>query len=496
MPLTPDYLKGLPDPIVRILHDVEDYAIADIARRIKKMGAATSTAELQRIALQALGEGTSAINKKIAEALKVSEKEIERIFAESEEIATDNQRAIAEKLGIQLDNGFAERIGEAAARAAKGDLANLTRTMGYIMQGGQFTMWTDAYRQALNLAQIQVASGVTDYNTAIRQAIRPFTAQGMTTVGYASGRRMSIEAAARQCILGGVSDMAREVMKKNAADIGTDGWEISAHIDCAPDHEPYQGRQYSNEEYEKLNNSLTRPIGAFNCRHSAYPVLIGISEPVYSEKQLREMREANADGITYEGKHYTLYEADQMQRRIERSIRKTKRELIGADASGDKEMFTAKSIKLRRQRDYYADFSDKAGLLTRNELLQVSGYGRSISGKALYAERNAFTRNKNGDIIKYKMKNRVTVKQLQYSADGWIPQGTEIREVHVIAGKGTSITLRVANGLSEKYGGNPEDWYKCVGKIVSDKYEFDIHWEEHETIGVVRQKIKSKKDRR
>lgn len=397
MPLTPDYLKNLPDPVIRILYDVEDYIIADIARRIRKMGTATSTAELQRISLQALGEGTEEINKKIADTLGVIEEEVERIFAESEEIATDNQAAIAEKLGIRLDNSFAQRIGEAAKRAAEGDLANLTRTAGYVMQGGQFTLWTDAYRQALNLAQMQIASGTIDYNTAVRQAIRPFTTQGMTTIGYASGRRISIEAAARQCILGGVSDMANEVMRKNAADLGTDGWEISAHVDCAPDHELYQGRQYSNEEFERLNNTIARPIGTLNCRHIAYPVLLGISEPVYTEKRLQEMREANKAGITYEGKHYTLYEADQMQRRIERSIRKCKRELIGADEGGLKDDFTAGSIKLRHLRDYYADFSDKAGLVPRNELLQVSGYGRSMSGKVLAAEAQA--------VEKYTAKN-------------------------------------------------------------------------------------------
>ena len=150
------------------------------------MGTATSTAELQRIALQAFGEGTEAINKKIADALGAMEGEVERIFTESEEIATDNQAAIAEKLGIRLDNSFAQRIGEVAMQAAKGDLANLTRMAGYVMQGGQFTMWTDAYRQALNLAQMQIASGAIDYNTAIRQAIRPFTAQGMTCLLYTS----------------------------------------------------------------------------------------------------------------------------------------------------------------------------------------------------------------------------------------------------------------------------------------------------------------------
>ncbi|MEF9987975.1 MAG: phage minor capsid protein, partial [Christensenella sp.] len=345
--LTPDYLDGLPEPIVKILQNVEDFMIGDIARRMRKVGDATSTAEIQRIALQTMGESTKAINAKIAEAMGMTQKEVAQIFAQSEQVVTDNQAQIFEAVGIKQDLGFAKRIGQAAVQSAMGDLSNLTRTMGYPTNSGQFTLWTDAYRQALGFAQMQVATGAIDYNTAIRQAIKPFTARGLCSVNYASGRVVSIEAAARQCIIGGVSDMANAIGEKNAKDFGADGWEISAHGDCAPDHEAAQGRQYSNKEYEALNSLLARPIGTLGCRHSAYPILMGISGRAYSDARLAEMKRKNAEGITYEGRHYTGYEATQMQRQIERSIRKTKRELIGADKAGLKDDFMTSSIKLR-----------------------------------------------------------------------------------------------------------------------------------------------------
>lgn len=384
--LTPEYLKGLPDSIVQYFYDVEDFIIKDIARRIRKMGTATSTAEIQRIALEAWGEDIRQINSKIADALDITGEEVQRIFDSSLEVATDNQAAIAKAAGLSLDTGFAQQIGDAAVKAAVGDITNLTRTAGYLMSGGQFTLWTDAYRRALGTAQMQVAAGAADYNTAIRNVLRTFTQNGLT-VQYASGAKRSLESAVRQCVIGGVKDTAAEVMKKNAEDLGMDGWEISAHVDCAPDHEPYQGRQFSVKDYERLNNSLARPIGSYNCRHMAHPVMLGISEPVYSTSELSRMRQHNAEGVTYEGRHYTMYEADQMQRQLERSIRKTKRELIGADEAGLHDDFTAKSIKLRRLRDYYSDFSNKSGLLTQNERAQVAGYGRGISGKVLTAER-------------------------------------------------------------------------------------------------------------
>lgn len=129
---------------------------------------------------------------------------------------------------------------------------------------------------------------------------------------------------------------------------------------------------------------FSRLIGTLGCKHIASPIIIGISEPAYSEKEMSDMAKRNAEGITYEGKHYTEYEATQFQRKLERAVRKTKRELIGAEESGDKDMFTAKSIKLRRLREYYKDFSTKAGLPTQNERAQVAGFGRSSASAATY----------------------------------------------------------------------------------------------------------------
>lgn len=79
--------------------------------------------------------------------------------------------------------------------------------------------------------------------------------------------------------------------------------------------------------------------------------------------------------------------------------------------------------------------------------------------------------------------------------DIWIPAGAVIEDVHVIAGKGVAKELKVAKALSEKYGGQPEEWQKAVGKVKSEKYEFDIHWYQ---IGdkAYDHKVKSYKERR
>ena len=93
----------------------------------------------------------------------------------------------------------------------------------------------------------------------------------------------------------------------------------------------------------------------------------------------------------------------------------------------------------------------------------------------------------------------VLQKQLSFAAGDrrtFIPLGTQIKDVHIIAGKGTSAKLRNAESLARDYGGKAENWQKKVGKITSDRYNFDIHFAEAEGFGQFQQKIKSVKERK
>ena len=118
-----------------------------------------------------------------------------------------------------------------------------------------------------------------------------------------------------------------------------------------------------------------RPIGTLNCGHAAFPILVGVSEPQYTPEELERFRADNETGVTVDGKHYTGYEAAQMQRKLERSIRAQKRRVLAAEASGDKEALTTAQIRLQRLRQEYGRFSKAAGLQTENERLHVAGVG-------------------------------------------------------------------------------------------------------------------------
>lgn len=86
------------------------------------------------------------------------------------------------------------------------------------------------------------------------------------------------------------------------------------------------------------------------------------------------------------------------------------------------------------------------------------------------------------DFEKYNINtNSFLQKKLDYTFNGWekfIPKKTTIEYTKVIAGNGSNTELRARYRLAEDHGGNAEEWSKCVGKIESEKYIFDVHWYE------------------
>lgn len=206
--------------------------------------------------------------------------------------------------------------------------------------------------------------------------------------------RNHADVAARRAVLTGLSQYTGKISERNAEELDTDIVEVTAHAGARPDHAEWQGRWYSLSGKSKKYPSLVEVTGygtgaglkGWNCRHDFYPVIDGISEPSYTEEELQNI---DPPPFEYEGKTYTYYEATQRQRYMERSMRKTKREILAADATGDKDRFTEKSVLLRRQREEYGKLSKAAGLLTQNQRTQVDGFGHSQAGKAVWAEKKA-----------------------------------------------------------------------------------------------------------
>ena len=381
--LTPKELQNLPKVLTDIYSELSEFVLRDIARRIAKAAEITDTAEYQLYRARALGLSTKEITAEIARINGAAESEIENIIREAAEksdefdrrmLSADGGAAVPLKDNEQLQIMMAAEIDN-----THGLCRNYTGTLGFaeVNAAGNvvYSSMTDFLRKQMDMAHIKVTSGVTDYNTAVRQACRALSDSGLRTVYYESGRSDRIEVAVRRALMTSVSQVTQRISEQNAEEFGADGWEISAHSGARPSHAVYQGRQFPNSKYELIVRPL---IEDYNCRHSAFPIIMGISQPAYTEGEL-----ANIDPppFTYEGRTYTAYQAQQQMRKMERVMRKQKDRCIVADAAGDKDTFTAASIKLRRQKNYYEDFCRAAGTYTEYERTFVQGYDRHLAGK-------------------------------------------------------------------------------------------------------------------
>lgn len=374
--LRADEIEALRDAADELLRPVIEYLLRDIAERIAKAGQLTATAQYETWKLQQLGVSQRDLRNYLKKALKVSNAKLRQLLTQSAEVGYNyDLSSLPTVRAIPFEeNEAVQQIVRAVIAQTQGTLENLTQTLGMVDPYGNVNPLRDTYRKCMDYAFEQVSSGAVDYNTAIREATRNLAAKGVEFIDYESGVTTSLEAAVRRNIMGALGLMQEQISQRNHDQYGATGWEIDAHSNSAPDHEPIQGKQYTDAEYETLNNSLVRRIGTLNCGHSAHPIVYGASIPQYTPEELEEMRQKNETGITFRGKHYTGYEATQRQRRLERAIRAQKRKILIDKATGDAEKLETDQIKLQLLRQDYKAFSKAAGLRTQHERLEKVGF--------------------------------------------------------------------------------------------------------------------------
>ncbi len=399
MALTPEELKGIPEGFVKLFQELEDFIISDISRRIAKVGSLTDSAKLQVIRANEIGISIDLIKEKLEEILKISDEKLEDIFKNAGLYSMSKENALYSAAGLSevsvLENTALKSIIYASIKQTSGELYNLTQSLGFAQKvNGKIVYKPIAkyYHDAMDLAVMQIKSGVTDYNTAIRQAINKLCESGIRYVDYESGVVNRIDTAVRRAVLTGSNQMTQKMTIKGMEEVGNDFVETTAHIGARPSHADWQGRVFcysgKSREYpsfvESTGYGTGAGLGGWNCRHSFYPFVPGISVRAYTDEML-----ANIDPppFKYNGKEYTYYEATQHQRYIERKIRKTKTQLIGYNAAGLDKDFQNASIRLKQQEKYYKEFSKAANIPTEKDRLQLYGFDRSIAQKAVWANK-------------------------------------------------------------------------------------------------------------
>lgn len=392
MALTPEQLKNIPENIVKLYRDLEEFIIDDIARRISKAGEVTSTAKWQLERAKDLSMDN--IEKEIERVLGLANEELENTFKQSALTSVQAEskiykEAINKEIKIK-GNTLLEKVLEAAIKQTKGELKNISQSLGFAQIVNGKIVYKDIakfYQESVDLALMQVNSGVLNSNEAIKQAVKKLADSGLRTVDYENGWSNRVDVAVRRAVVTGSNQMCHKMTELTMKELECEFVETTAHAGARPDHQEWQGQVFcykgKSDKYpdfvEKTRYGYGDGLGGYNCRHSFYPFFPGISKRAYSEEHLNNI---DPEPFEYDGKTYTYYEALQRQRKLETSIRQKKRELITYNAAGLKDDFNNSSILLNRLKSEYKSFSNAGDLTVRNDLMQVYKYGQSIAQKA------------------------------------------------------------------------------------------------------------------
>ena len=435
--LTAEQINALRDKAAKLVAPIHAYLLREIVRRVAHAGQMTSTAAYQVWKAQQLGVSQRQIKQEMRRMLKLSHKEIRRIMYQSAQSGynLDVSRFPQVQAIPFQQNTVLQQIVSAAAELAEDDFTNLTQTMGMVDPYGNALPLQDAYRACTDFAFELVSTGAADYMTAIRQATRNLADKGLR-------------------VIDGLGLMQEKIIQETHDQLGCNGWEITAHANSAPDHEPIQGKQYSDEAYTALNNSLRRRIGTLNCGHAAFPIILGVNRPQYTAAELEKFRQDNKKGVTIDGRHYTGYEATQMQRRLERAIRRQKNRIMVDEAAGDGEKLKTDKTRLTILRQRYVEFSRDAGLRTQYERTEVAGFGEKQDNSLANSTNSGIMAvNRLEEIPEVRRARGLTSRDVtgEYLSSATPGQGAIIYEAGYRV-KGHQAEIDMADWIHHKFG--------------------------------------------
>ena len=381
--------------LVDLFDKMEADVISDLARRVQKTGRLTETAEIYARNLREMGyspdrilqqvmkelnadaarqmeiaEETNAYKRDVAEIINQTTADAleagDMLTAMAGDMDWNEDMRLWKTHGVDLtkDNALSQIINAVQAQT-RGAVRNITGTTMNLAVGG--IPVPNLYQNALDLCTIKVCAGIS-YQQAINETVKRYAQAGLT-VKSPSGRNYHIDTAARMAVRTGVGQLCGQITQHNIQKTGSDLVYVDAHAGARPEHAVWQGKvyvynstnaskypQYGDFFNETDYGSVTGLLGA-NCMHNFYAYWPGDPIPEFKEP----------DPVNINGKEMTYYECTQEQRKEERAIRQTKRELDAAKALGDTEAVKQLQQKLSGQMAKYTSFSTAANLRPKYE---------------------------------------------------------------------------------------------------------------------------------
>ena len=426
--LTPDYFFGKSDKLIDMYQNLEDWILQDIASRLIEAGSLSGTADRELWKLQQMGLHRQEIVKRISELTGKSRNEVRRLLKESVLTSFSDDKGVLERYmetKAPMQNNLVINAMNAELIKTFGELGNLTRTTIDQSQRDLLNM--------LNEVDFRVASGMQSYSSAVCEVLDRYANSGVV-VNYPTGTSRSLETAVRCCIVTSMNQTAAQVTNQYIVEAGIEYVLVSAHMGARHDkkhpeglesHDYWQGKVYkirgadadapnlleaTGYDIDPMTGAghVRNPLGlhGYNCRHSHKPWDRSLRNPYVDEN-------GNPKIDIHESQE--MYEKQQQQRAMERSIRQTKRQLLMKEQEMNgfpnspelQNEYDKLSYTLRLKNRKYGEFCAENDLQKQSDRIKVAGFKREQASKA------------NGRATAYSNQSNLQTKGLSAGESQW-----------------------------------------------------------------------------
>ena len=383
--LDPEYLDRAGDMVGAVYGEIE----ADMLSYLCGLLLRQDLTELGQRGATALNLLSQSAGPELMAFVEAHREDVSRaVSATVEDAVRRSDRADAARLGAGAAEAMAATRPRQVELTVRGIAALLERDNVDMAQGA-----LDLWNRTVARAVARVNTGEATADRAVHEAVREMMRQGISTVTYRdaeTGRQTvtnRVDVAVRRHVR---TQIAQDGMRRTLEVCGEAGIrlvEVSSHGGARPSHARWQGRVYSlngdadvdGEHYEDFYAATgygkVDGLGGANCRHSFGPWIPGTPR-MYSPDPGHPSGLGNDE----------VYRLAQGQRRRERDIRQTKRELAGAQmiADSDASMANVAEVeklraRLRRQQAGLRSYINEANGMGDAPVLQRSP-GREWQG--------------------------------------------------------------------------------------------------------------------
>lgn len=388
--ITPEQWKQIENQANKLYSDLELEIIQEIAERIANVGYANTVVLNNVLIAEEMGILYQDIINQVAKYNETSVSQIQEIFETAGVKSLEYDDKIYKLAGLNpiplKQNSSMLQILEATAKKTNYNLNNLVMTTANTSQ-------TQFYN-AMNKAYMEVSTGVKSYSQSILDTIKNISNQG-AYIEYPSGQHRSVESAVRTNIITSVNQTCGKLQELRADEMGWDLMELTAHGGARPEHAEWQGKIVSRSgqkgylSFNDIGYGEATGFKGVNCRHDWRPYYEG-STRTYTNKELEQLKN---ETVEYNGQKINKYDAEQMQRKIERQIRQDKKDIaslqgiLTSNTTDNKLIeetrtaFAKKTLKYKTHENQLNEFLRQTQLRKDNSRLISPVYNNKISAQ-------------------------------------------------------------------------------------------------------------------